>query len=80
MPIRPTRKAPGQREPHSIHGRRAGNAGSMNLGPQPYPPAQGPAEVGPDKAFSTRIDASFPAIVERSTSFPSGGHATVGIP
>jgi hypothetical protein len=41
--------------------------------------AQDPAEVGPDQAFSTRIDASLPVIVERSMYFPSGGHNTIAL-
>jgi hypothetical protein len=52
----------------------------MNLSPQPYPPAQDPAEVGPNQAFSIRLLSSVPVIVERAMYFPSGGHNTVGIP
>jgi hypothetical protein len=51
----------------------------MNQSPQPYPPAQDPAQVGSDGAFSTRIDASLPVIVERSMYFPSGGHNTIAL-
>ena len=41
--------------------------------------AQDPAEVGPDQAFSTRLDSDVPIIVERAMYFPGGGHDTIGV-
>ncbi|MFQ6014799.1 MAG: hypothetical protein ACE5NP_05090, partial [Anaerolineae bacterium] len=36
------------------------------------------SEVGPDRAFATRLVADRPIIVERAMYFSSGGHNTVG--
>jgi hypothetical protein len=37
------------------------------------------AEVGLDKAFSTRLVSNQPIIVERAMYFPNGGHAALGV-
>jgi len=36
-------------------------------------------DVGADSAFSTRIEADLPIIVERAMYFGQGGHATIGV-
>lgn len=41
--------------------------------------AQDPGEVGPDQAFSVRVVADQPVIVERAMYFPGGGHDTIGV-
>ena len=41
--------------------------------------AQDPAEVGPDRAFSTKLVGSQPIIVERAMYFGGAGHATIGV-
>ena len=41
--------------------------------------AQDTGEVGPDQAFSTRLEADAPIIVERAMYWPGGGHGTIGV-
>jgi len=36
-------------------------------------------DVGADAAFSTRVEADIPIIVERAMYFNTGGHATIGV-
>jgi hypothetical protein len=36
--------------------------------------------IGPDLAFSNRIESNLPIIVERAMYFPGGGHGTTGVP
>ncbi len=38
-----------------------------------------PLEVGPDRAFSTRVLADKPVVVERAMYFGNGGHAAFGL-
>ncbi|MCD4700058.1 MAG: S8 family serine peptidase [Phycisphaerae bacterium] len=40
---------------------------------------QNSAEVGPDLAFSTRLDSDIPVIIERAMYFANGGHNTIGV-
>ncbi|HEX9680172.1 MAG TPA: hypothetical protein VGA32_01865, partial [Anaerolineales bacterium] len=42
-------------------------------------PAHDPAEVGPDQAFSTRLAADLPILVERAMYFAEGGTASAAI-
>ena len=37
------------------------------------------SQVGPDKAFSTKLVGDQPIIVERAMYFDGGGHATIGV-
>jgi hypothetical protein len=41
--------------------------------------AQEEGQVGPDQAFSTRLDADQPIVVERAMYFNNDGHAAVGV-
>jgi hypothetical protein len=36
-------------------------------------------EVGPNQAFSVRVDSNVRVIVERAMYYPNGGHATMGV-
>ena len=37
------------------------------------------SQVGPDKAFSTKLVGDQPIIVERAMYFDGGGHNTIGV-
>ena len=41
--------------------------------------AHDPAQVGPDKAFSTKLVANLPIVVERAMYFNNDGHASGGV-
>ncbi len=41
--------------------------------------ANDPAQVGPDRAFSTRIVSNIAIVVERAMYFPNGGSGTIGV-